>query len=214
MENEERNESSYSKAAGSIKKTIRRAFIAIIVLVIFGVGFVGWSFYAAIYKWQSPAAVDVEIEQGMTGHAIAQRLYENGVIKTPTIFSYYVRLRGVGEDVKAGEYEFPAGINAENVLTMLVKGQVRKYQLQIIEGWTIKDIVKYLSTLAFLKDPAIPADFERLTADRMFIESLGFKDVPTLEGYLFPDTYEVFRPKSADEIIKKMIARFREVYTP
>lgn len=214
METGQGTESSLSKAAGSFKKTLRRILIAVVILAILIVGFIGWSFYAAIYKWQSPAAATVEIDQGLSAQAIAKLLADNQVIRTPQIFSAYVRIRGLGSKVKAGEYEFPAGLNANAVLDMLVKGQVKKYQLQIIEGWTINDIVKYLQALSFLKDPSIPQEFDRLTHDRNFIASLGFKDMPSLEGYLFPDTYEVLRPKTADEIIKRLVARFREVYTP
>lgn len=214
MEMDQGNESSHSKAVNSLKKTFRRILIIIVILAILVIGFVGWSFHAAIYKWQSPEAATVEIEHGLAVQAIAQMLADNGVIRTPQIFSAYVRIRGLGSKVKAGEYEFPAGLNANDVLNMLVKGEVKKYQLQIIEGWTIKDIVKDLSDLQFLKDPAIPQEFERLVRDKAFIESLGFKDIPSLEGYLFPDTYEVLRPKTADEIIKRLVARFREIYTP
>lgn len=208
------NETSQSKAVSSLKRTLRRMLIAIIVIAILVTGFVGWSFYAAIYKWRSPATATVEIEQGTPVVAIAQMLSDQKVIRTPQIFSTFVRIRGLGAKLKAGEYEFPAGISADEVLTMLVKGEVKKYQLQIIEGWTIKDIAKYLSELTFLRDPAIPNDFLRLTGDKMFIGSLDFKDVSSLEGYLFPDTYEVLRPKTADEIIKRLVARFREIYTP
>ncbi len=214
MDNEQLDEGSRSKAVGTIKKSLRLVIAGIIVISVLVIAFIGWSFYAAVYRWQSPAAADVEIEQGLTASAIAQQLADNQVIKTPQVFSAYVRLRGLGGQVKAGEYEFPAGITADQVVMMLVKGQVKKYQLQIIEGWTINDIVKYLSGLTFLKDPAIPQEFDRLTKDKVYIESLGFKDIASLEGYLFPDTYDVFRPKTADEIIKRFVARFREIYTP
>ncbi len=83
METGQGNESSLNKATNSLKKTLRRIFIAVVVLIILGIGFVGWSFYAAIYQWQSPAAATVEIEQGLSAQAIAQLLADNGVIRTP-----------------------------------------------------------------------------------------------------------------------------------
>ena len=208
------NESSYTGQVSKLKKTMRRILIGVGVLAVLFIGFVGWSFYAAIYKWQSPIMATVEIDEGLPVSVIAQRLAENQVIKTPQIFTAFVRIRGLSSQLKAGEYEFPGEITADQVISMLVKGQVKKYQLQIIEGWTIKDIVKYLSEIQFLKDPNIPADFLRLTSDKAYIESLGFRDLNSLEGYLFPDTYEVYRPKSADEIIKRLVAHFREIYTP
>ena len=211
---EQGSESSYTGKVSGLKKTFRRLIIAIVVLVVAGIAFVGWSFYAAIYKWQSPQAATVEIEQGLSVASIAILLADQGVIKTPKVFSTFVRLRGLASQLKAGEYDFPAGITPAEVISMLAKGEVKKYQLQIIEGWTVKDIAKYLSQLTFLKDPNIPNDFLRLTSDKVYIESQGFKDITSLEGYLFPDTYEVLRPKSADEIIKRLISRFREIYTP
>jgi len=198
----------------SIRKFFRRIIIAIVIIAILALGFIGWSFYAAIYKWRSPLAADVEIEQGATVQAIAQKLADQQVVRTPQVFSAFARIRGVGGQLKAGEYSFPAGLTAEGVLNILVKGQVKKYRLQIIEGWTIKDIAKYISEQPFIRDPQISTEFVRLTSDRTFIDSLGFKDIGSLEGYLFPDTYEVLRPKSAEEIIKRLVARFREVWTP
>ncbi len=208
------NMSEKGKNFFGFKRFFRAIIIGLIVLIFLSAVFIGWSFYAAIYKWRSPVGTTVEIEPGSPVVAIAEKLAQNQVIKTPGVFTAYVKLRGMSSKLKAGEYEFPAGMTAAQVVEKLYRGDVKKYYLQIIEGWTIKDIIKYLSDHPVVKDPAILSDFERLVKDKAYIESLGFTDIATLEGYLFPDTYEVVKPKDAQEIIKIMTNRFKEIYSP
>jgi UPF0755 protein len=64
----------------------------------------------------------------------------------------------------------------------------------------------------YLADKSIPNEFVKLARDKAFIESLGFSNMPSLEGYLFPDTYKVAYPLKADELIRRMVARFAEVW--
>jgi UPF0755 protein len=136
------------------------------------------------------------------------------VISTPKIFTAYARLTGKSGKLKAGEYEFPAGLNIHDILKKIVKGEVMEYKLKIIEGWSIADIVRYLEGYSLIEEPAFAREFERLAEDKEFATTLGFEGATSLEGYLFPDTYQVLKLKNPRDLIERLVARFKEVYTP
>ncbi|MFH1874237.1 MAG: endolytic transglycosylase MltG [Pseudomonadota bacterium] len=183
-----------------VRKFFRRLVLTVFLLCLIAAGFLGWSFYAAIYKWTSPIKAIVEIEPGSSVQTIALKLAANKVLNTPKIFTAYVRLAGKSGKLKAGEYEFPAGLTAHEVLQKILKGDVIHYELQIIEGWSVADIADYLAKQPIITDPQFAADFKRLAKSK--------------EGYMFPDTYRILRPKSAQDLIDRFEARFNEVYSP
>lgn len=180
--------------------------IAILTLV------VGLSIYWEIFHWRSSTAAEVEIEKGSSLNAIAELLYDKSVIRSPGIFSGYARIKGVSGKLSAGEYEFPANMTLNAILDKIVRGEVKQYRLTIIEGWNLEDIKNSLAQKIFL-EPYIAADFEKLVYDTSFINTLGLGGLTSLEGYLFPDTYNYNKPRTAQEIISPMVKRFKEIYT-
>lgn len=172
---------------------------------------IGGSFYVAATKWRSKTAIELEIAQGSSVRKIADELAKAGVIGTPKLMEIYARLKGVSGKLAAGAYEFPAGTNMLAVLSKLERGDVKKYPFTVIEGWTIKDIAKALEGKPFIANPAVPNEFTRLATDKGFIAQLGFGSLQSLEGYLFPDTYFVTKPLTAEGLVKRLTARFREV---
>ncbi len=197
-----------------LKRVFKRFVLVVFLLCLITAGFLGWSFYAAIYKWTSPRAAVVEIEQGSSVQTIADNLAKQQVINTPNIFTAYVRITGNSGKLKAGEYEFTPGLTAHDVLQKILKGDVKHYELQIIEGWSIADIADYLDKQEIIENPKFAHNFKLLCQDKEFIRSLGFENLNSLEGYLFPDTYRILRPQNAQDLIKRFVTKFKEVYSP
>ncbi|MBI5682177.1 MAG: endolytic transglycosylase MltG [Deltaproteobacteria bacterium] len=147
------------------------------------------------------------IEQGASFRLIAKELEKVGIITRADRFSMLAKLKGAVKKAEAGEYEFTTSMLPTAVLDKLVKGQVKEHSITIPEGYNIREIAETLDAQGFVKKE----EFIEATVDKEVIASLNI-DGTSLEGYLFPDTYKLTKGMTALDIIKKMTARFNEVY--
>lgn len=149
------------------------------------------------------------IPEGATLQATADTLAAHDVIRWPGLFSLYARIRGQDERIKAGTYELPRGAGWSEALDALVSGRVVTVPVTIPEGWTLTQIAEKLASLV-----AVSADSvrQRLT-DTTLAESLDVPG-PTLEGYLFPDTYRFAEGVPLTAVIEEMVQHYRGVWTP
>ncbi|UCE63431.1 MAG: endolytic transglycosylase MltG [Nitrospirota bacterium] len=158
---------------------------------------------------ESSQARIIEIPKGLSFHQIADRLRRENLIAHEWFFSGMARLKGEDRKIIPGEYELHAGMRPTEILSKLVKGRIYYHTVTIPEGYTIEQIANLLAA----KELTDRAAFLRLTRDPNLIKSLKLQ-VPSLEGYLFPDTYFFSRPTSPDAIINTLVRRFWEVFSP
>lgn len=163
------------------------------------------SFFTPISKEKKTRTI--EIEKGASFRMIATELERQGIIRSAESFSLAARILNAYKAVKAGEYEFSTDLSQMEVLQMLVKGRVKKHMITVPEGYNIRDIGALLEREGLVKK----ADFIERAYDKGIAASLGVQG-PTLEGYLFPDTYSFTKGLTPDEIIEKMTGRFKEVF--
>ncbi|MBS3766800.1 MAG: endolytic transglycosylase MltG [Candidatus Cloacimonetes bacterium] len=143
------------------------------------------------------------IKKGESTTDIAQKLEEEGIIKSAATFLLLEKIIP-GTNPKYGKYRFNGRYNYPEVLKKINGSDVVSSMVTIPEGYTNRKI----AALFARKDLADFYTFDSLTTDSTFISSLGLP-VGNLEGFLFPDTYEI--PYYADEkfIIRKMVDNFR-----
>jgi len=154
----------------------------------------------------------IYIKKGMPLKKISAMLEQEGIIRNRHFFVGIVTILGKKAGIKAGEYEFHTRMLPLEVLDALVKGQVRLHLVTIAEGFTLYQIAQLLEELnivgkeVFLQKASSPA----------FISSLGLPAEvgSTLEGYLFPDTYHLFREMDPEEVIQIMVRQFKKVFNP
>lgn len=191
---------------------LRRLSITISVAGMFAALLLGGAGYYGVTRWRSPAAAEVEIPSGASVHGIAEQLALAGVIRQPRLFELLVRLKGAGARMRAGSYEFPAGMTLIGALSKIERGEVRQYPLTVIEGWTAREIARALEEKPFAASSSVPAEFVRAALDPEGWRKFGLPKGPSLEGYLFPDTYFVARPLTAEALVRRMVSRFQEVW--
>lgn len=149
------------------------------------------------------------IKKGESVSEIAQSLKEQGFIKSPFIFKTYLALNNLEDKIQAGEYNVRSETRMIDLVTQLVKGLAipTEREIRIIEGWRAEQIGEYLeknkivSKEDFLKAIQTPRD-------GLIKEIALLSDKPSprsLEGYLFPDTYKIFKDSNSEDIIKKML---------
>ena len=151
----------------------------------------------------------VEIPEESSFKTVANLIAQKGLILSPFWFRLLGKVQDTERKVKPGEYDLHTGMRPAEILDILVKGKVIQYSILIPEGFKALQIGKLLGEARIAKE----ADVARLVTDRVFIKTLGV-EAPTLEGYLFPDTYYFPRRVKAEDVLKAMVSRFRQVYTP
>lgn len=188
---------------------MRKHIETIIIVLVAGLLLAATHLYITFYTAPSDKRVikTVSIERGMSFRVIADNLEKAGVVRDADSFSLAARILGAYKKVKAGEYEFTTNMTPIEVLEQLVKGRIKRYFVTLPEGYNVREIAAVLKS-AGLAEPDV---FIARALDHELAESLGVEG-PTLEGYLFPDTYEFTKGTSADEMIARMVERFKKVY--
>ena len=150
-------------------------------------------------------AQTVEIPSAQGVLAIADLLADRGVIRSRIGFVGLSLLRGTARSLKAGEYEIPRGASLLAVLQLIESGRVKPHLLVLPEGITVREVARLVEAEGL----ASAEEVVRVATNPLFTRGLGL-EADSVEGYLFPDTYQVTRGMRVDEILGRMVHRFRE----
>ncbi|HEX2501585.1 MAG TPA: endolytic transglycosylase MltG [Methylomirabilota bacterium] len=150
-----------------------------------------------------PRTLEIPTTLGALG--IARHLAEQGVIRSQVVFLGATVLRGTVRSLKAGEYEVPQGAPLLAVLQLLETGRVKPHLLVLPEGFTIRELARQIDAEGI----APAADVIRVAGSPRMAWSLGI-EADSLEGYLFPDSYQVTKGMRVEEILGRMVQRFRD----
>jgi UPF0755 protein len=170
------------------------------------------SFYVWLY-YHTPTAREASpqhiiIPPGTGLLSIAATLEEAHVIRHRWMFVLYVALLQRGPYLQAGEYALRATMSPAQIVSILRSGKVVQHPLTIPEGFTVREV----ATLVAAKGLGQLQRLLELAFDRAFITSLGL-NAPSLEGYLFPDTYHVPRGIPERDLLMLMVRALQEHYT-
>jgi UPF0755 protein len=152
------------------------------------------------------------VKKGTHLKKVSEILKQEGVIKNRHFFILLTKVLGKKAKIKAGEYEFHTQMLPLEVLDALVKGQVKHHLVTIPEGYTLSQIAQLLEDLNLVEKRG----FLQKASSPAFINTLGLSQFtgPNLEGYLFPDTYHLFREMDSEEVIQMMVHQFKKVFGP
>lgn len=154
-------------------------------------------------------SVRVTIPQHSTLRVAADSLGKAGVIRFPTFFSIYASLRHGDRGVKAGTYLLHKNAGWSFVLDALRGGKGLVHVVTIPEGYSLSQIEPLLESRL-----GVPADsVEAAVRDTAWLHALDIP-TPTLEGYLFPDTYVFADKTTARQAVATMVKRFEQVWQP
>lgn len=153
--------------------------------------------------------VDVRIERGAGALRIGHELEAAGLVEHPRLFALYAGLRGVEDQLKAGHYRFRVGESWSSLLSAMEEGRVVTLPVTIPEGFTVDEIAP---RIAYVADVA-PDSVRELADDTAIADSLQVPG-PTLEGYLFPDTYRFAEGVDPEEALSAMVERYRQFWDP
>lgn len=150
--------------------------------------------------------VEIAPQQGVL--SVAHRLATEGVIRSRLGFVLLAFLKGSAGSLKAGEYEIPRSANSVQILGFLEEGKVKQHVVLFPEGGTVQNLAQILQAERLARAENVL----RLSRDPLFLRTLGI-EAPSLEGYLFPDTYRFFKGLASEEMLARMVGRLRAQVT-
>jgi UPF0755 protein len=181
--------------------------LLVIAVIVGAVAAVGLRSLDQPFRGYPEPEIFVDIPQGLGVAAIGHRLVESGVVKNDWAFRLAVWRRGAARTLKAGEYRFAGDQRATEVVDQLVAGAVVLRPITFREGLTIADMAAHYEATGL----GTKAMFTAAAGRASLIRELD-PTADDLEGYLFPETYNLSRDASADVLVEQMVARFQAVY--
>jgi UPF0755 protein len=197
-----------------MKKRGRGAIIAVVLLalVLFGALYEGWTFVADVFQ---PITISQNttliIQSGEDSVELAKDLSQKGLIHNEIAFRLWAKLQGLDAKLQTGAYELTPGMSMDTVIAKLESGKSDGERLTVIEGWRIEQIANAVSILphltnfnekAFLGYAKKPSTFPDV-ANYPFL-----KNVSSMEGLLFPDTYLVPFDATAQQVLDQMLNEY------
>lgn len=198
---------------------MKKFFAYILVIIILTSVFILSYSYSNIYKSSLSSESEVfVIEQGQSVKQIGNNLKDTNFIRSQLIFESYVWLRRAQAKFQAGEYELNKGLSMKELIDTFVSGQSlsKERDIKLIEGWNAREIAESLEAQGAINSAK---DFlDKIKYYGSATNGYNFlKDKPSkrsLEGYLFPDTYTIYKDATTEDILKKMLDNFDAKLTP
>lgn len=151
----------------------------------------------------------IEIKPGSGKKAIAETLEDNKVIKSSTAFLWHTRFNNINS-LQAGTYRLSSGDSTPKIAEVLAGGDTQTIDITITPGQRLKEIKQKLVRAGFTEND-INAAIEEVKGHPLV---KGVKNKDPLEGYLFPDTYNIAPTTTAEELVTLMLDTFQSKITP
>lgn len=153
--------------------------------------------------------VVVAIPPEATARQAGEILKQDELVRSSLVFSLYARWKGEDGRIKAGEYRLSNGLSTPEILRELVHGRLNVQSFTIPEGFTTVQVADLLVAQGLINREKFFLAVAGESFPYSFIQDLPDSD-RRLEGYLFPDTYQVTRGSSENSIVDLMLRRFEE----
>ena len=185
----------------------RLGLLALLFIAALGAA-AGWlnSQISKPYRGRRPEKVFVDIPHGTSRWRVAGILHQNDVIRNRLAFTllsdWHFR-----RALQAGEYLFDHQVDSREVFWKISHGQIFVHVVTVPEGWTMYDIADQLNQEGICSRE----DFLAAAHDTSLISDIA-PHAKTLEGYLFPSTYQFTRHTTCKQVAGTMVRQFRAVW--
>ena len=181
----------------------------VLVVAAGAAGYFAWQRLNEPFRGYQTPDVLVDIPSGASTRSIGEALVEKGIIRDE--FTYRLALWATGDarKLQAGEYRFDHALTPREAVVKIARGEVDTVAITFPEGLTIAEMSMIFEAHGF----GTAADFAAAARNPALAQSFdpGARD---LEGYTFPDTYNVPRRTDAPALVRQMVERFEKVLTP
>lgn len=193
------------------KPSLKRVFFLLSVLLFLAILLL---LAGAVHFLMTPAEEEgmeqvVFIQEGLSLNKVANELEKRNIIVNKTLFGLWGKTMGFSRRIKAGEYRLSPNMPPIRILEILTAGAVITYPVTFPEGYTIEQIAVVLDRNGLVEKK----EFISLAHNPVVLKQYNI-DGPSLEGYLYPDTYCFARGTSSSSAVDTMVNRFRQLTGP
>jgi UPF0755 protein len=199
---------SSAGARSQAGRPLRELVWAVVALCGLFVGLQVWWLVTATPTVSAGARI-IEIPAHLGVLDIARRLDKADIIRSPFGFALLAFAQGKARSLKAGEYEVPQGANTFAVLSLLEGGKVLYHPVLLREGFTLAELARAIEAEGLARAD----DVIRVGHDPLFLRALEIPGA-SVEGYLFPDTYQFAKGVTPEEMLARMVMKMRAQLTP
>ena len=179
----------------------------LLLIVAAAVGAYLWISIERPYGAFPPEGVFVDLPHGASSRTVSRLLAQSGVVRSAVAFEIYAR-RHPKRRLQAGEYLFSHPISGHDVFWQIADGHIYEQPFTVREGTTMFDIARDLEAGKFMG----ASDFLSAAKNPELIHDLA-PGAKTLEGFLYPATYNLPRHPAANELTAEMIRKFKEEWS-
>lgn len=180
----------------------RRALTIALVIAALAAVVIADRIFIAHVSLASP--VDVEVLSGMGLRRVARVMHEQGVITESRALLILGRATGLHRKIVPGRYVFSGDLTLWDVYSKLREGRPIRWQITVSEGDDLDAVRAKLASEGLVN----ATEFDSLRADAGFMHVMGI-NAPSIEGYVYPDTYFIDKGTSAPAIIGRMVGRMK-----
>lgn len=196
------------------------------LIVVIGLLSTAWSMvydrFLAPPEAGSTEQVAFHIDNGQSLTRVATNLENAGLIRSKTVFKYYCDFAGMGQKIQAGSYTLSRGMSIQEIADQLTMGDGNPIvrNVTMIPGWTIEEFASKLLADGVISDReeflALCRGGEKFSdfyyvADVLATGSASQRKY-VLEGYLSPNTYEIYTDATAEDIIRRLLSQTERVF--
>lgn len=157
-------------------------------------------------------AIVVTVDPGSTYSVIAKELQDKRVIKSDWAFEWYVRNNDLGSKLKAGTYLFTPSQSVQQIVDKIINAQVATDLVTILPGKRLDQVRKGLIDAGFSEK-----DVDKALEPDQYRSHPALADLPkgaTLEGYLYPESFQKIRETTPNEIVEQSLTELDRYLTP
>ena len=144
------------------------------------------------------------IDSGSSFKDLNKKLKSYHILDKPYYFEFYARYSGYAKKIQSGEYQLSPGLTPIKIINIFVSGDVIQHSITLLEGWTIKDIKKEISSNTVLIKNLTDYSSDSLLKKIKITES-------NVEGLFFPDTYYFTKGASDIELLQRAYRRGKAI---
>ncbi len=153
------------------------------------------------------------VPDGASFSTVAKKLSSEGFIASELCFKIYLKLNAPANTLKAGKFELSPSMSYGEIISVLTGKPLQDvYRITVIEGLTQKEILESVSKQTGYTETELLAALDSIKDNYDFLENLPKREY-YYEGYLYPDTYELFVSESAEGIMQKFLDNFHSKLT-
>jgi UPF0755 protein len=190
--------------------------LLIVVIIAAAVGILYSSYQSSLEPIDANDQTEIAltIPKGAGTSKIAGLLESAGLIENATFFKLYSRLEGKDGQYKQGEYVLTKSMSTDEIIAALIAGISRDtVRFTIPEGYTTKQIMKVLKKEGIVTEDDFQDAVQNGDYDYRFLEGVPEGEA-RLDGFLYPETYEVYADATAAEVVDKMLSQFDKLFKP